>query len=214
MKVDWSTINTVLLDMDGTLLDLHYDSHFWLNHLPKVYGDIHGLTRDEVMQVMMPIFENNAGTLNWYCVDFWSESLGLDIMVHKTEVANNIAYRPTAKDFLNKARTSVSDMRLVTNAHRKGLMMKVEKTNIDQYFDEMICSHELGTPKEDVDFWYNLQQQNHFDPQQTLLIDDNESVLDAAHAFGIKNIFSIERPDSSKPRTTLSKFEMLDSLLI
>jgi putative hydrolase of the HAD superfamily len=31
---DWNTINTVLLDMDGTLLDLHFDNHFWLSLVP------------------------------------------------------------------------------------------------------------------------------------------------------------------------------------
>ena len=23
-------VDTILLDMDGTLLDLHYDNHFWM----------------------------------------------------------------------------------------------------------------------------------------------------------------------------------------
>ena len=32
---DWQEIDTVLLDMDGTLLDLHYDNYFWLTHIPK-----------------------------------------------------------------------------------------------------------------------------------------------------------------------------------
>ena len=27
-------VDLVLLDMDGTLLDLHYDSHFWLDYVP------------------------------------------------------------------------------------------------------------------------------------------------------------------------------------
>ena len=28
--IDWQSIDDVLLDMDGTLLDLHYDATFWL----------------------------------------------------------------------------------------------------------------------------------------------------------------------------------------
>ncbi|MGB5279222.1 MAG: haloacid dehalogenase, partial [Gammaproteobacteria bacterium] len=27
---DLTDIDTVLLDLDGTLLDLHFDNHFWL----------------------------------------------------------------------------------------------------------------------------------------------------------------------------------------
>ncbi|HBT55971.1 MAG TPA: haloacid dehalogenase, partial [Pseudomonas sp.] len=32
--LNWNAIDTVLLDMDGTLLDLHFDNHFWLEHMP------------------------------------------------------------------------------------------------------------------------------------------------------------------------------------
>ncbi|MEK9134555.1 MAG: haloacid dehalogenase, partial [Pseudomonadota bacterium] len=28
--VAWNNLDTLLLDLDGTLLDLHYDNHFWL----------------------------------------------------------------------------------------------------------------------------------------------------------------------------------------
>ncbi|MCP4043692.1 MAG: haloacid dehalogenase, partial [Gammaproteobacteria bacterium] len=32
--INWNSIHTVLLDMDGTLLDLHFDNQFWLEHVP------------------------------------------------------------------------------------------------------------------------------------------------------------------------------------
>lgn len=41
--IDWSAIDTVLLDMDGTLLDLHFDNHFWQHHLPLRFAERHGL---------------------------------------------------------------------------------------------------------------------------------------------------------------------------
>jgi 5'-nucleotidase len=34
-EFDWREIDTVLLDMDGTLLDLEFDSHFWLSLVPQ-----------------------------------------------------------------------------------------------------------------------------------------------------------------------------------
>lgn len=43
---NWKTIDTVLLDMDGTLLDLHFDNHFWLSLVPQEFkqatGSEHG----------------------------------------------------------------------------------------------------------------------------------------------------------------------------
>ena len=43
MKLNWNDIDTVLLDMDGTLLDRHFDDHFWLDHVPKRYADRYGM---------------------------------------------------------------------------------------------------------------------------------------------------------------------------
>ena len=69
----WSTIDTVLLDMDGTLLDLHYDNHFWMEHLPQRYAQLHGVSLAMAQLELQPLFSDNAGKLNWYCLDFWTK---------------------------------------------------------------------------------------------------------------------------------------------
>ena len=63
---DWKAVDTVLLDMDGTLLDLHFDNAYWLEYMPSVYGEMNGLSYDQVIQEIGPIFEREAGQLNWY----------------------------------------------------------------------------------------------------------------------------------------------------
>ncbi|MEG2436425.1 MAG: hypothetical protein RSB47_08860, partial [Ruthenibacterium sp.] len=45
---NWQEIETVLLDMDGTLLDLEFDSYFWLNLVPQTLSERRGITLDEV----------------------------------------------------------------------------------------------------------------------------------------------------------------------
>jgi putative hydrolase of the HAD superfamily len=90
MKPDWNTIDTVLLDMDGTLLDLNFDNHFWQTHLPRRYAQHHGRDHDEVRTELMARFKAHEGTLPWYSVDFWTEELALDLMVLKEEVAHLI----------------------------------------------------------------------------------------------------------------------------
>jgi putative hydrolase of the HAD superfamily len=37
-------IDTVLLDMDGTILDLKFDSHFWRELVPTKYAAANALT--------------------------------------------------------------------------------------------------------------------------------------------------------------------------
>ncbi|MCL4152663.1 UNVERIFIED_CONTAM: hypothetical protein GTU68_047896 [Idotea baltica] len=213
LQVNWSEIDTILLDMDGTLLDLHYDNYFWRQHLPKIYADKNKISVAESMQVLEPLFTDHAGTLNWYCVNFWSEQLELNIMQHKHELIDKISYRPDAELFLSACRNKVSDLRLITNAHRDVLNLKIQHTQLDQYFDTMLCSHELDAPKEDQRFWQNLQTQQGFDPERSLFIDDSEAVLDAAVDYGIANVMSVKNPDSANERTAPSKYQMIDSFL-
>jgi putative hydrolase of the HAD superfamily len=201
---------TVLLDMDGTLLDLHYDNYFWQHYLPQVYAQAKEIDEASALAHLMPIFKAHQGTLNWYCVDFWSEELGVDIMHHKAQVADRIAYRPQAEAFLQTCQDEVEDTRLITNGHRKVLDLKMAVTGLDKYFREMICSHELGAAKEQQVFWQRLQSMNEFEPETTLFIDDNEAVLDSAHKFGIRHLYSVAQPDSVTPRSSLSKYPMLD----
>ncbi len=210
MQIDWSQIETVLLDMDGTVLDLHFDNHFWRDYLPQVLADEQGLTLEQAVGELDPLFEGWAGTLKWYCVDHWSQHLQLDIMTLKRDVADRIAYRPKAEAFLQTCADATSDVRMITNGHRKVLDLKIEHTQIDRYFDQMICSHELDHPKEDQAFWQRLLEFSPFDPNKTLFIDDSEAVLKSAEKFGIGHIYSIARPDSKRLRDLPSKFPMIE----
>ena len=210
MQFDWQNIDTVLLDMDGTLLDLHFDSHFWLEHLPDVVANHRGIDRKQALDSLRPIFEGHAKTLNWYCVHFWSEQVGFDIMPHKHEVSDRIAYRETAEVFLRECNKHSDDVRMVTNSHREVLKLKIQVTQIDQYFPQMLCSNELGHPKEEDAFWRVLHEHTPFDPNKTLLVDDNEDVLESAERYGIKHLYSIAQPDSSRARQSDSRFPMID----
>lgn len=208
---DLSQIETVLLDMDGTLLDLHYDNFFWQHEIPRVYAQQNAISEADAIDYLAPIFRSHEGTLKWYSVDFWSAQLGFNVMDHKWRLAEKIAWRPQAESFLQICQQQVPDTRLITNGHRKVLELKVEKTGLDQYFSDMICSHELGAAKESQDFWSRLRDSKCFDPATTLFIDDSESVLDSANEFGIKHVYSVATPDSVTPRTSVSKYPMLET---
>ena len=130
----WNAIDTVLLDMDGTLLDLHFDNHFWLQHLPQRYAELHGVSRALAEAELLPLFREHAGTLNWYCTDFWSRELNLSIRDLKREVAHLIALRPDADTFIQALRTAGKQVVMITNAHRDSLSLKLERIELAPYF--------------------------------------------------------------------------------
>lgn len=199
VSVDWDQIDTVLLDMDGTLLDLHFDNHFWINYIPQKYAELHNITLEQSNAELVDTFDSYRGRLEWYCLDFWSERLNLDVAALKKEVEHLIAIRPGVEDFLQQLSNSHKRAVLVTNAHQGSLSLKLANTNIDRYLDMVICSHDFGKPKEDRSFWQSLQNVESFDPERTLFVDDSESVLDSANDYGIRFLRAIVKPDSKQP---------------
>src|SRR5262249_25062480 len=75
----WDHIDTVLLDLDGTLLDLGFDNDFWLDFIPSAFAAAQSVTVEEAKATLTPLFRACEGTLSWYCIDYWSRELGLDV---------------------------------------------------------------------------------------------------------------------------------------
>lgn len=197
--LDWGRIETILLDMDGTLLDLNFDNHFWQQHVPLRYAQARNLSFAAAHEELQSRYHARSGTLEWYSVDYWEAELDLDIMRLKEEVAHLIAVHPHVTDFLAAARAMAKRVLLVTNAHHKSLALKMERTGLSGYFDELFTSHEIGLAKEDPSFWQRLRQIAPFDPATTLLVDDSLPVLDSAKSFGIAHLVAVMRPDTQQP---------------
>lgn len=199
-SIDWETIDTILLDMDGTLLDLNFDLHFWMEYLPLVYANQHNLTHQQSKDKIYPMLEAQQGKLHWYCLDYWQEIFKLDIAKLKTDVAHLIQIHPFVLDFLTQAKKHNKRVYLVTNAHRKTIKLKMQVTNLEGYFDDIISSHDYNAPKEDQSFWHQLEQAINFDKQTSIFFDDSISVLKSAEKFGIGTVVAISKP-SSKIKT-------------
>jgi putative hydrolase of the HAD superfamily len=197
--IEWKQIDTVFLDMDGTLLDLHFDTHFWLEHVPKRYAEANNLNLEHSKQELFKRYKDIEGTLEWYCVDHWSRELELDIALLKQEVDHLIAVHPHVVDFLDAMRTVGKRTVLVTNAHQKSLALKLDRTKLGGHLDRVICSHDLGHPKESPEFWHGLEQIEPFKKERTLFVDDSISVLRSAEQFGIKWLLMILKPDTKGP---------------
>ncbi len=202
----WDQIDTVLLDMDGTLLDLHYDNHFWQVYVPERFAEKHGLPYQDAHAECFRRYDAKAGTLDWYCVDYWTEQLDLDIAHLKQEVAHLIAVHPDVPEFLAAVKAAGKRVVLVTNAHLKSLNLKMDRTGLHVHFDAMYVSHEYGIAKEEPAFWGALQVNEAFDPARTLLVDDSLPVLRSAQSFGIAHLLAVFRPDTQLPDKDVGEF--------
>jgi putative hydrolase of the HAD superfamily len=198
MTVDWSQVDSVLLDMDGTLLDLHFDNYFWLQYVPMRYGEKHGISRDEAWQILQPMFDEGRGTLAWYCVDTWTDRLGMDVEQLKHDIADKIAIRPHSIAFLKALGQAGKQRILLTNAHHKALELKIAHTGLDDHLEHFETTHDFDAAKEQAHFWPAFSEKLNLDLSRCLFLDDTLSVLQAAKDAGVGQVVMMRQPDSTQ----------------
>lgn len=214
-RIPLKDIKFILLDMDGTLLDLYFDDYFWAHLVPEKYAEKHDMSFGAAKEFLYKTYKSHERTLNWCDIDFWSKELHLDIPALKEQIRHLIEVHPHVIDFLKMMREQKKKIFLLTNAHSKTVKIKFKKTEIGKYFDSVLCSFDVGYPKEYVEFWHKAAEKLGFDKEHSLFIDDTEEVLITAREYGIKHLLfkatanSKTAPKESKEFTTISDFRDL-----
>ena len=197
---------TLMLDMDGTLLDLAFDNYMWKELVPRRYAAENDLPFEDARDLLMSKYAAVQGDLEWYCLDHWCDRLGIDVVQLHYDVSHRIGYLPGALDFLREIRDRDVRVLLVTNAHPDTLALKDAITGLGDYFEGLHSSHEYGYAKESQQFWSALHEDVGFDPETTLFVDDSQAVLESAKQYGIGMLVTVTHPDTSAPVTQGSEF--------
>jgi putative hydrolase of the HAD superfamily len=212
VSLTWAALDIVLLDMDGTLLDLRFDNYFWRELVPERYAERRRMTTAQAVAELVPRFAAAEGTLDWYCTDYWSRELGLDIAGLKHEARRHIRFLPGAEAFLRWLEGHSAKVVLITNAHHDSLRIKAAHTGLDAHFDALVSSHSYGVPKEHEKFWLELEREIPFARERSLFIDDSVPVLRAARRHGIAHIIAVARPDSTAARREVDEFQVVEGV--
>ena len=197
--LDWRQIDHVFLDMDGTLLDLHYDNTVFSEHFPNHYATKEGIPVSRAREHLFSNMHKHRGTIQFYDLEYWSKFSGVDVMLAHKEAAHLIQWRDHAKEFIRAVRQHQIPALLVTNAHPNSISIKDKHTDVVAELDGVVSAHDFGHPKESQQFWRAFSRQRSFSADRALFIDDNADVLDSAAEFGIGHLLTITQPDSQKP---------------
>lgn len=208
----WDTIDTFFLDMDGTLLDLSYDNYFWHEHIPNIYAKKNNISFKEAKLKFESMYKEKQGTLDWYCLDYWSVVLKIDLNNELLKTMNKIKVFSGVITFLCNLKNRNIRIILLTNCPRKMLDVKFTKSKLWGYFDKIISSEDYGFAKETDNFWEILNKEITYDTNKTIFIDDSQNVLEFASKNGIKNIISINKPDSNKKKQIIYGYKSIDSI--
>ncbi len=202
-------IKYILLDMDGTLLDLYFDDYFWGHLVPEKYAEKHNMSFGSAKQYLFETYKSHERTLNWCDIDFWSGELHLDIPALKEQIRHLIEVHPHVIDFLKLMRKQKKKIFLLTNAHYKTVKLKFNKTRIGKYFDDVLCSFNVGHPKEYIEFWQKAEKRLKFEKERSLFIDDTEDVLLTAKDYGIRYLLFKARASSKAEPGKTKEFPII-----
>lgn len=204
--LDWSNIDDVLLDMDGTLLDRHFDNFFFEEELPRRYAKLHALSHEEARDRLMSMYRSVEGQLAWTDLHYWTKRVGIDVVAMHKELDHMIGFLPGAEEFLRRLRKLGKRVTIVTNAHEAGVLIKVAKTGLDRYVDRIVDAFEVGSLKMRPEYWPNCRRLLGFDPSRSLFMDDDEGCLLAARQFGIAYLVHSAKSSSQLPPAPLPQF--------
>lgn len=214
MPINWNDVDDVLLDMDGTLLDRHFDNVFFEVELPRRYALREGLSFEESRNRLMAMYRSVEGELAWTDLDYWTQRVGIDIVAMHKELDHMIDYLPEAIFFLSTLKELNKRVTVLTNAHRAGVLIKTAKTGLDRRVNRIVDAFEVGYLKMRPEYWPICQQLVGFLPERSVYVDDDESCLSAAKQFGIVQVIHSAKSSSGLPADFSSTFPSVESLTI
>ena len=210
--LDWDLIHDVLLDMDGTLLDRHFDNFFFEEELPRRYAAKEGLKFDASRERLMAMYRSVEGELAWTDLEYWTGRVGIDVVAMHRELQHMIGFLPGAQQFLEAVRAKGKRIVVLTNAHYAGVAVKSAKTGLDRYVDRIVDAFEVGYLKMRPEYWPACHRLVGFDPSRSLYVDDDENCLDAARQYGIAAIVHSAKSSSQLPPERSSNFPSVEHL--
>jgi 5'-nucleotidase len=211
-SIDWNRIDDVLVDMDGTLLDRHFDNFFFEEELPRRYAALQGLSFEASRSRLMAMYRSVEGELAWTDLHYWSDRVGIDVVAMHKELDHMIGFLPGAEGFLREVRARGKRIIVVTNAHQTGVAVKSAKTGLSRYVDRIVDAFEVGYLKMRPEYWPACRRLLKFDPLRSLYIDDDECCLHAAKQYGIGAIIHSAKSSSQLPAVYSASFASVERL--
>jgi putative hydrolase of the HAD superfamily len=133
-------IRFISLDMDGTLVNSRFVDMVWMEGMPRLYAEKHGLDFNEAKEyVMGEYMKVGSDKLEWYQLQYWIDKFQLT--VSKDELLetyeDEIETYPEVKEILDRLS---ENYQLVVTSNAAREFIEIELDGLGDYFREMFSA--------------------------------------------------------------------------
>lgn len=177
------SIDTVLFDMDGTLIDTNALIHESFVHTFNHYGLT--FTDEEILTFNGPPLYETFMNIN-------PELAGEMVDTYRAHnIANHDKYVkvfPTVVETLERLKESNIKMAVVSAKMRQGVELGLEMTNLRQYFDSIVSVDDVTKPKPHPEPVMKAMEQLGGNKETSLMVGDNSHDIESGNKAGLKTV--------------------------
>ncbi|MDP8023035.1 MAG: HAD family hydrolase [Nitrososphaeria archaeon] len=157
---------TLSLDLCGTLDDCNVYNHMWYSVIPEMYAEAKGMNFEKAKSAVTKAYkEVGPSEIEWYLPSYWINRFGLNYEEFLKKCENVRVQVPyELKKLKNKYRLILS-----TNVSKEVLKFSL----LENFFDEIYSSVDLGYPKKDERFWKAVIDKENVKPFEIVHLGDD-----------------------------------------
>lgn len=172
-------LRVVSLDLDGTLVSREYVDYFWLELVPRLYAEKHGIDFREAKNIVLREYDKiGPRDLRWYIPEYWFSRFNLDrnLLYQALEEAGRLVkpYEDTL-EFLEKAHR-MCKLVVCTSASREFVNLVFKRVPlIPQTVSSVFSSvSDFALPGKPREFYERVLTKLNVRPEEVIHVGDDE----------------------------------------
>ena len=172
-------VRFVSLDLDGTIVNRDYVDYFWLELVPTLYSERHGLNlEDAKREVQRQYDEIGPKDLRWYNPEYWFQRFGLDSGMLSWALEEAGRFVKPYRDALEFIEAVKGEVQLVLSTSASCEFIKLvfaRVPELEQAFAHVFSStSDFSLPGKPPEFYKAILKQLGAEPSEIIHAGDDE----------------------------------------
>ncbi|MEM4577090.1 MAG: HAD family hydrolase [Candidatus Nezhaarchaeales archaeon] len=168
-------VKVISLDVAGTLVSDSFIDYFWLELIPQLFAERHGVTLEESKRFVYSSYDKiGRNDLRWYLPSFWFKSFDLNLSV--SEALNSIRDKVEVYSDVRKALVKLSskrDLVISSNLSKDFIDVALEAIGFRNFKAIFSCVTDLGLIGKTPEFYTFILKRLGVPPRAVLHVGDD-----------------------------------------